>query len=295
MRWSTSRSVVLSAVAASALAACGQGATDPGAGDPSDVGPVAGDPAAELVAQGVVMQSDPQARVELCIGPVLTSYPPQCSGPGLLGEFSWDDVQAQEQGGVRWSDASYIAVGTYDRGTDTFTLIRPLSTEPPPDFEMPTPEDVDFPQLCDDPFRAGDPAFTEDIGSRERLQQRLETMEGYVAAWVSDGADLFNVVVTGDPEEAYASLREVWPGGLCVVQRDLPTAAEIDAAQAALVDRSDDVGLLTSHGGVGGRLEVNVVVADVETTSLIHDIVSPWLTPDEVRLVSALLPLTGDE
>lgn len=208
MRWCTLRSIILAAVAASALAACGWATTDPVTGDPSVVGPAAGDPAPELVAQGIVMQSTPDARVEPCVGPVLTSDPPRCSGPGLLGEFSWDDVQARERGVVSWSDASHVGVGTYDREADTFTLTRPLSTDPPAGFEMPTPEHVDFPHSsCDDPFRDGDPAFTEDGAARERLQQRLDALDGYVTAWVSHRVSLFNVVVTGDPEDAYASLR----------------------------------------------------------------------------------------
>ncbi len=128
---------------------------------------------------------------------------------------------------------------------------------------------------------------------RERLQQRLETIDGYVTAWVSDGVNLFNVVVTGDVEDVHSELREVWPGGLCVAQRDLPTATEVAAAQAALGERAEGIGLLSSHSGMAGVLEVNVALADGETMSLIHDLVSPWLTPDEVRITSAMLPLDG--
>jgi hypothetical protein len=300
MHWCRLRSVILAAVAASVLAACGTATGPAGAGGGGDGGngaspaaPDVAEPARELVAHGIVMQSDPDARVELCVGPVATSYPPQCSGPGLSGEFSWDDVEAQDSAGVRWTDVTYYAVGTFDRSTDTFTLTRPLSAQPPPGLEPTTPTDVEFPQLCDDPFRGGDPAFTDDAAAQERLQQRLDTIDGLVATWVSDGVSLFNVIVTGDPEEAFTSLREVWPGGLCVEQRDLPTASEVAAAQAAVLERADDIGLLSSAGGVDGRLEVQVVVADAETTSLVHDTVAPWLTPQEVRLLSAFVPLAA--
>lgn len=240
------------------------------------------------------MQSSPDSRVELCIGPIAESYPPQCRGPELRGEFSWDDVQAQEQAGVRWTDTVYVAVGSFDRAADAFTLTRPLSTDAPPGVAMPTAAEVAFAQLCDDPYRGGDPVRSGDFESQERLQQRLTTLDGYVTSWVSDGVDLFNVVVTGDPEGAHAALREVWAGGLCVEQRDLPTAADVASAQAALSERATELGLTSSgSGGVSGLLEVEVVLADVETTALVHEIVRPWLTPDQVRISGAMQPLEG--
>ncbi|MFN2320604.1 MAG: hypothetical protein ABR500_13105 [Dermatophilaceae bacterium] len=283
MRWSSLPAAAGSFLAMAALSACGSATSEPQA-DGSAGG---------LVARGIVMQSSPDSRIELCIGPVATSYPPQCSGPELRGEFAWEDVQAQEQSGVRWSDVSYYATGTYDRQADAFTLTRPLSTEPPPGVEMPTAGEVDFPQLCDDPFRGGDPAFTEDMAAQEQLHQRLETLDGYVTAWVSDGRNLFNVIVTGDPDAAHASLREVWPGGLCVEQRDLPTAADVASAQAALSERADEIGLIGSGGGAEGLLDVEVIAADAETSALIHDIVGPWLSPDGVRISSAMVPLVS--
>lgn len=292
MQWRT-RAGILAALAA-VVAQSGCGSADPGPG--ADRGRSGSeDPATgELVARGIVIQASPDARVELCIGPVAESYPPQCRGPELRGEFSWDDVQAQGQGGVRWTDTVYVAVGTFDRAADAFTLTRPLSTDAPPGVAMPTAEEVRFPQLCNDPFRGGDPAHPGDLESQERLQQRLMTLDGYVTSWVSDGADLFNVVVTGDPEGAHAALREVWPGGMCVEQRDLPAAADVASAQAALSERTTELGLTSSaSGGVSGLLEVEVVLADAGTTALIHEIVGPWLTPDQVRISGAMRSLEG--
>ena len=276
-------------LALSAVAGCGSGGT---VGDPPS-GTVDGPAVAEeLVAQGIVMQASEAAPVELCIGPIAESYPPQCRGPELLGEFSWDDVQARQQGGVRWSDEGYFAVGRYDRTADTFTLSRPLSTSPPEGFVMPAAEPVEFPQLCEDPFRGGDASDAGDLAAPERLQQRLTTIDGYVTSWVSDGVSLFNVVVTGDAEAARAALREVWPGGLCVVQRDLPTADELAAAQAALTEHAAELGLTTAAAnGVSGVLEVGVVVADAATTALVHDVVSPWMGAEQVRVVGAMVPL----
>lgn len=286
MQWRTRAGAVAALAAGVVLSGCG--AADPGSGtrasdDATD---------AEVVVRGIVMQSSPDARIELCVGPVMESYPPQCRGPELRGEFSWGDVEVQEQGGVRWTDTVYVAVGTFDRAADAFTLTRPLSTDAPPGVTMPTAADVDFPQLCEDPFRGGDPGHPGDLESQERLHQRLSTLDGYVTSWVSDGADLFNVVVTADAEDAHAALREVWAGGLCVERRDLPTAAEVASAQDALNERARELGLMSSaSGGTSGLLEVEVMLADAETTALVHEVVAPWLTPEEVSISGAMRPL----
>lgn len=244
-----------------AVAGCSSG--DPAADRPA--GSVDGPAGAEeLVTQGIVMQASPDSRVELCVGPIAESYPPQCRGPELLGEFSWDDVPAREQGGVRWSEEGYFAVGRYDRAADTFTLSRGLSATPPDGFVMPTSDPVEFPRLCEDPFRGGDPSSAADLAAQERLQRRLPAIDGYVTSWVSDAVSLFNVVVTAD----------------------------LAAAQEALTERSAEMRLTTAgSGGVSGVLEVGVIVADAETRALIHDVVGPWLREEQVRIVGAMVPL----
>ena len=238
------------------------------------------------------MQQSSTADIELCTGPMLTSYPPQCGGPKLRGEFSWDDVDSEEHAGVRWTNEWYFAVGRYDRTANTFTLTRPLSTEPPEGYTEPTPEAVDFPQLCEDPFRGGDPGFTDDPAAQEALQLRLEGLDGYVGSWVSDGRNLFNVLVTGDADAAHTALREIWPGGLCVEQREAATESDVRAAQDALAEHFEELGLSSSGGGQG-ELSVGVTFADEATVARIHEIVSPWLTPEQVRIDSVFVPLDG--
>ena len=274
-----------------ALSACGTATPDSAGDDPSN--PAAGTDLVEVVGSGMVMQSSANAAPELCMGPVLTSYPPQCSGPVLGGLFSWDDVEAESQGGVRWTNGYYYGVGHYDQGSNTFMLTRPLSATPPDGFTPPEEEPVDFPQLCDDPFRGGDPDFSDpDLEKQNTFQERLEQLDGYVASYVSDGVSMFNVIVTGDADEAHATLREIWPGGLCVEQRDGPTQTDLLAAQAALSDAHGDLGLLGSGaGGMTGQLDVQVLLADDATIARIHELVEPWLTPDQVRITGTVSPL----
>ncbi|HHU10939.1 MAG TPA: hypothetical protein GXZ60_13150 [Intrasporangiaceae bacterium] len=272
--------IVLLAVSALALSACGSATYDTGA-EPE---------AGELVGLGMVMQRSADAPAEFCMGAVATSYPPQCSGPQLVGAFSWDDVHAEEHDGVRWTNDSYYGVGTYDAAANAFALTRPLRTSPPEGFTVPAVEDRGFPQLCDDPFRGGDPDYEDpDLTIQNTFQERLETLPGYVESWVSDGARMFNVIVTGDAEEAHAALREIWPGGLCVEQRDAPTAVDVAAASDALGEHAEELGLY-GWGGQG-TFDVSVVLADEATVARIHEILSPWLTPEQVTVTGALQPL----
>lgn len=83
-----------------------------GAVDPAGV-TVPGAPAApgEVVGQGTVLQvGDTTPR--FCLGGVMESYPPQCSGPPIV---SWDWAtaeQAQTASGVTWG--AYAVTGTWD-------------------------------------------------------------------------------------------------------------------------------------------------------------------------------------
>lgn len=65
----------------------------------------------EVLAQGTVLQQG-EAPPQLCLGAVAESYPPQCSGPELLG-WDWLAVeQSETASGVTWG--SYAVQGTWD-------------------------------------------------------------------------------------------------------------------------------------------------------------------------------------
>jgi hypothetical protein len=115
------RSGVLAAVAASLLllTAC---ATGPGSGGaPSGSG--SGDLVApdgviaapgQVMGQGTVIQTRDVAP-QFCLGAVMESYPPQCSGPELVG-WDWDSVEGDETAGDV-TFGSYAIWGTWD-GTE---------------------------------------------------------------------------------------------------------------------------------------------------------------------------------
>ncbi|BDV30704.1 hypothetical protein [Microbacterium terricola] len=101
------------------LSACATPAASSGASDAApglSLGSTApGPPAGEVIGQGTVM--DEGGSVELCLGAIAESYPPQCSGIPLEN-WSWDGVDGSESSGdVTWG--AYAVQGTYDG--DTFT------------------------------------------------------------------------------------------------------------------------------------------------------------------------------
>ncbi|HEX9994832.1 MAG TPA: hypothetical protein VGB14_18035 [Acidimicrobiales bacterium] len=160
---------------------------------------------------------------QLCLGGIADSYPPQCGGPDLAG-WSWDAVAGKESAaGTTW--ATVHVVGTFDG--ERFTLTEPPG--PPGDAGPPTPL-PDLSPACDQPVGTAAPAEAfAGVGG----------VPGEVAVWVSDpaggewdGPFTVSVVVRpGSGPAAEARVREMWAGPLCVVERDLPSAADLAAVQ----------------------------------------------------------------
>ncbi|MGC1209314.1 MAG: hypothetical protein WA880_15310 [Ornithinimicrobium sp.] len=261
------------------------------------------DPDSVLTGQGLILQEGDEPPM-ICLGGVAESYPPQCSGPELVG-LDWGDLSGvQSAQGVKFAEAA--VVGRFDG--ETFTL-----TEPPGPIMMPVEPDGgtgadSFGQLCDDPFRDGDERIGDDpkaaARAEEALAQALESYDGIVGTWVStdipeelpdDEVPLvyaYNVLVTGDPEQAHTDLRQVWRGGLCVEQRDAATEADVRQAQTALNEATIDG--FSSSGGSRGVLVVGVLLADQQTVDAVYQAVAPWLTPEQVSISSSLVPVQRD-
>lgn len=120
----------LAALAAVVLAACATpgnpGAEpvpapgpDPSAAEPASApAPAAHSGGRELIGQGTVLQvGDTLPR--FCLGGVMESYPPQCSGPGIAG-WDWSRVeQFETASGVTWG--AYAVTGTWDGAVFTRT------------------------------------------------------------------------------------------------------------------------------------------------------------------------------
>ena len=129
----------------------------------------------ELVGQGTVLQVG-DAEPQLCLGPIMESFPPQCSGPTILG-WDWSLAQYSETASeVTWG--TYAVFGTWD---DTaFT-----QTQPPVPLSLYSP--IGFPDPRQDPENAGvsDEATLTEIQAALNQPQVLssETRNGFL--WVS--------------------------------------------------------------------------------------------------------------
>lgn len=289
----------VSALVVLGAAACAGAPADPAGADPAGDGgatsaPIVVDSDTELYAHTTLLQEG-DGEPELCLGGVMESYPPQCGGLVVVG-LDWDDVaDAETASGTTWGTG--WVVGTYDAEAGTFTLTGPVSGSPPDGVDVPTAEPVDFPQLCDDPYRGGDEEFDatspEGMAAQDALMASATGLDGYIGLYVSDGASEFNVLVQADAESAHDALREVWPGWLCVATGVGATEADRLAAQDALHDELRDTVLGSGAGGPDGVLEVHVLLADQATTEAVLAAVEPWLTPEQVVVHGTLRPVAA--
>lgn len=128
---------MLSAIAAVAMSGCASGTpTDPT--DPPDSPPPAMlVPAAPgpVMTEGLVLQRDDQSPM-LCLGMIAESWPPQCTGPTVIG---WDWETAPEpkyhESGVRWG--GFALSGRWDGVS--FTVTEPPRAESDVDRSAPDP------------------------------------------------------------------------------------------------------------------------------------------------------------
>jgi hypothetical protein len=127
-------------------------------------------PEGEVTTTGTVL--DTAGDVQLCLGPVAESYPPQCTGIPLE-DWSWDGVEgAESSGDVTWG--AYAVRGAYD-GT-SFTM-----TQPPIQLAL------------YDPIRPEDPTGGEpgagDEATLTAIQEELPDRLGdaYLSSYPQDG------------------------------------------------------------------------------------------------------------
>lgn len=127
-----------------------------------------------VLAQGTVLQTGDTAP-QLCLGPVAESYPPQCSGPEIVG-WDWTAVELKETAAdVTWG--SFAVTGTWDGTAFTSTaepiplaLFDPAMTPPDPRL---------------DPSDAG----AGDEGTLLRIQDDLGASAGdsLLSTWIENG------------------------------------------------------------------------------------------------------------
>lgn len=147
----------------------------------------------EVVGQGTVIQQG-ENTVQLCMGPMTMIYPPNCSGPDVVG-WDWDSVDgATSEGSTTWG--TYAVQGTWDGERLTLTqppimlaLYDPIVPEDPyidpanPGGSSESELNAIQSELGDEPGILGSYAqngylFVEVIHDDGALQSRLDTTYG---------------------------------------------------------------------------------------------------------------------
>ena len=201
---------------------------------------------------------------QLCYS-VADSYPPQCTGPDMVG-WEWTAVDGEESvGGVTWIEQVTVT-GTWDG--ERLTLDGPVDeTPPPPPSKDPDGADP-FAPGCDEPDVVDPGSGLDDMqdarNGLDHARVRSLWISGQESEW-DDSIILTVVVEPGYAAEARRILREGYEGPLCVLERNLPPTSELRAAQDQVMDGSGrpiDPVFSSVPDTQRGVVEVAVMLAD---------------------------------
>lgn len=258
-------------------AACGDDPPDATAGnEPATTTSAVATEQVRYTVTSTVMEA-PGRGLQLCLGGIAESYPPQCGGLELVG-WDWDAVDGEESAsGSTWG--SFTVVGTYDDETQTFTLTEPprapepVTQDPDPGVDISTPC-----PLPDSGWHVVDPATATDAAMSAAIQHaRAQPDVGgvWVDQSINPAADaevidemamndpqrlVLNISFTGDLERHEAEIREIWGGALCVSEAPR-SAAELERIVEELVGDDDRtywwIGVSETEGVVNASVTVD--------------------------------------
>jgi hypothetical protein len=281
------------------VAGCGDQTTrvDPGtAAEPPQTEPATS--AGVMTTRYPVMVIDDGDAAELCLGGVMESLPPQCSGPELVG-WDWADHDGhyEESGGVRWGE--FKVTGTFD-GTEVTVTDAVSAIE----WSGQPATDVDFSSPCPEPPGgwSGEPIA---MFSHDAVFEAAQRLSDYASGWVThrDPRDpreldqtladdpeakilppIINIKVTGDPAAADAKLRKVWEGPLCVTTAER-TEKELRKIQDEVTSSTAGI-LVASVDIMKGTVQVGVTYDD----GTLQAALSEQYGKGVVEVNSALIP-----
>lgn len=245
---------------------------------------------------GTVLES-PEHGPQLCTA-VMTSFPPQCGGPDIVG-WDWAGLDTESSGGTAWGD--YVLIGRWD-GTRLTLTERPRVIR---DDDRASQPDIDFTSPCAEPaggWRTVDESKATDTALEQTLR-RSESMPGFAGSWVDqsylDGENdpeaqersandptrlVLNLRFTHDLEARERDVRETWGGALCVSRAER-AKSELDRIQQQLSERP---GFLSSgQDVVANVVDLGVWAADAD---LIGDIERRY-GRGAVRVIGVLEPV----
>lgn len=203
---------------------------------------------------------------ELCIGSVSDSLPPQCSGPVAAGLDM--DGWSEELSGVRWGDRSVVVAWPPVDGA-----VEVLGQSAAATWEVEYPPG-ELPAECQNVDTAAG------AGLINEYARSLGDRNGglYLA---NDGTLVLQVV--DDPAPHREAMAEY--GGACVVEVTRSEADQrsiLDAVLPLLADVPELAGIYNANSGPGGRVVLQVPVADRTTARAIAELIDD---PTAIRIV----------
>ena len=127
--------------------------------------------------------------VELCLGAVAESYPPQCGGPAITN-WDWDtygQAMFDEQGTVRWG--MYAVTGTWDGSEFTVSEAIPAALYDP---------------MVPSPTELPDPVIDYSEAALEDISTMLMELPGAQGAYYDDGHVFLDVTYDDGSYQEYA-------------------------------------------------------------------------------------------
>ncbi len=263
------RSPVLIASSAVLLAGC--------AAQPADRAADGAGSAGQTYTVSATVLESPDHGPQLC-HTVMTSLPPQCGGPDVVG-WDWADVDGEESAnGTTWG--SYRVVGTWDG--ERLTLTEAPGEPSEGEGEAPAEQDLSTP--CDAPdggWAIEDPATATGTG-RDAAVNYANEQADFGSAWLDKEAELadvlpgvpeqavLNVSFTGDLQGHEHELRTRYGGPLCVSRAERSQQEVVELQQR--VHEALGADALGSSGDVGGRVTVTVPVVDDDVRTRVAEV-----------------------
>lgn len=264
----------------------------PSAGAPNSPAPRSSTPAnspGEAIHEGtgMIIQTGADSP-ELCLGPVMDSLPPQCSGPPVIG-WDWDLIADEETAGeVTWGYAT--VVGHFDG--ERFELAEARAPEWPEGDEDP------IATACPEPSGGWDSPDPDRMteAHRTRVMRTARREPDFAGLWIDyleepaefeDTPYVLNVAFTGDLQRHEDEIRDEWGGPLCVAKVDL-TLDELMKIQNELSGSvGKDLGLEVLTSGSNqeeNTVEISVVIVTEEQLAAITERYGPGVVEVDSRL-----------
>ncbi len=214
-----------------------------------------------LHASGLLVLQRQGGPVEVCVGPVVLTIPPQCDHTVRVAGLDWGALPwRQNQAGVTWAE-DVAMWGAYTAGVFSVTSVSRGGAAGEASSTLHAQD-----SLC--PAPSGDP--TAPLPPNVDLNSLLASSPGFQGAWVTtapsgSGTDVLNIATRADRGALERLVRTYYAGPLCIGTVPGPSRADLTSAQATLQQARTELSLVSSAATVSSDGSILTVVVVVRT------------------------------